>query len=171
MAVDWAGLMTAIRRVCLFACLCWSITDLAQAVQVTITWDCNTEADVMAYGIEMGRGNGWGLVAVIPHRMNGGAAACASPRSFQDIRYIAPGTVQYRIFAIDRTNNFSIPTVRSVTIPDQGGGSEHPLQPSLYDGSSISPPPPGPPPPPPPPPPPDTTPPGQVTSVTVTQLN
>lgn len=138
----------------------------APAASVTITWDCNKEADMLEYRLEASSGGPWGVVKIIPHPI-----PCTSPITTQDARYLAPGEKLYRVFAIDTSKNSSLPSESaSVTIPvppisSPGGMTEEPLPPSPW----LAPPAPTPPPPivtPPPPVVPPPPPPGPTTPVT-----
>lgn len=116
-----------------------------EAVQVTIQWNCNAEADMHSYALEMGRGSYWGLVSVIPY------APCTTSKTYIDLRDIAPGPVQYRLCAMDTSGNISATDVASITIPSVGPYSEVQLLQSACIPSSpllIPPPPTNPTPPP-----------------------
>ena len=122
----------------------------------TVTWLCNTEADMKAYRVEYSNDGGasWGVEGTVPH-----LKPCTSPVSMGVTRYLKPGNKLYRVFAIDTTGNVSGPSATApytVTVPpigNPGGQEEASLPPSPYNATPT----------PPPPPPPAPTRPGKVT--------
>ena len=117
----------------------------------TVTWLCNTEADMKAYRVEYSNDGGasWGVEGTVPH-----LKPCTSPVSMGVTRYLKPGNKLYRVFAIDTTGNVSGPSATApytVTVPpigNPGGQEEASLPPSPYNATPTQPPPPTPVPPP-----------------------
>lgn len=139
---------------------------------LTVSWDCNQEADMKEYRLEYSSSQTgpWGVVGTYPHPV-----PCTSPIKVQDNRYLAPGTKRWRVFASDQVNQVSEPsmtatfTVQVSPIGNPGGQTEQPLPPSPFNPDVPAPVPLPVPPIPPPvvtPPPPAPTRPGEVTAFT-----
>ena len=130
-------------RVLLFSLALLSIT--GEALAVTVSWDCNPEADMKEYRVEYSAdaGASWGVEGTIPH-----LKPCTSPVSMGVTRYLKPGSKLYRVFAIDTTGNVSGPSATApytVTVPpigNPGGQEEAPIPPSPYNATPTPPPPP-----------------------------
>ncbi len=137
--------------------VCWSVLGGLSAPAwgaVTISWDCNPEADMRDYRVERSSNAGqyWGVLAEVPHPV-----PCQSPVATRDTTYLNPGEKLYRLFALDQSGNISTASrSAAITIPvspigNPGGQTEQPLPPS--PGSTAPPPTPTPVPTPTPPPP------------------
>lgn len=116
--------------------VCWSVLGGLSAPAwgaVTISWDCNPEADMRDYRVERSSNAGqyWGVLAEVPHPV-----PCQSPVATRDTTYLNPGEKLYRLFARDQSGNISTASrSAAITIPvspigNPGGQVEQPLPPS-----------------------------------------
>lgn len=129
-------------RVLLFSLALLSIT--GEAFALTVSWDCNPEADMKEYRVEYSNDGvaSWGVEGTVPHLQ-----PCTSPVSMGVTRYLKPGSKLYRVFAIDTTGNVSGPSATApytVTVPpigNPGGQVEESLPPSPYRPDVVVPPP------------------------------
>lgn len=115
------------------------------AQAVTITWDCNTEPDLLEYRLERSRDNAaWGVVKTVAHQ-----ASCQTLTTQDGSRLVPLQRYYYRLFAIDRAKNSSPPSpttdasqivIPSSPISGAGGITEDPLPPSPWSGATPPPP-------------------------------
>lgn len=145
---------------------------VAPVSALTVSLDCNTEADMKEYRIEYSADGGasWGVEGTVPH-----PKPCTSPVTMKITRYIAPGNKLYRAFAIDLAANSSQPSksVPYTVIGNPGGQEEAPLPPSPYKPTTTPPAPPPvvtPPPVVPPPTPPPVAKPGKLGNVQMSNI-
>jgi hypothetical protein len=125
----------------------------ALAHALTITWDCNTEADMKEYRLELSKDQqDWRVEGIKAH-----TTGCN--RLSMDIgRYLDPGPRWARAFALDKVGNSSQPSKAFDFVikpsPIGGAGQTEATKPASPWGTSTPPPPPVPQPVPPPTPPP-----------------
>lgn len=123
--------------------LCFPSMILAE----TVTWTCNTEADMKEYRDERSSdgGNTWGVVGVVEH-----VPGCKT-LSLKNPNVVTPGVKLHRIFAIDTSGNESAPspevsmTIKAAPIGNPGGQTEPTLPASPYKPNAtppVTPPPP-----------------------------
>lgn len=121
------------------------IIAIGEALAFTVEWACNPESDMKEYRVEYSADGGasWGIEATVPH-----PKPCTSPVSMGVTRYLKSGSKLYRVFAIDKAGNVSMPsesapyTVKPPLIGNPGGQEEAPIPPSPYRPSPTPAPPP-----------------------------